>query len=137
MAIETIYKMKELPLSMALDFYKIMEESLEEKSKDKYYDLLTSLEYDFFNNYMDTNYIKWSYVDNNIKLTQEYIGLFDCTELALWICYAALELIVDCSGEERPPIQFFYWKKQCFCVVYYDGQIIFALPKELGMNMEE
>ena len=29
MEIETIYKMKELPLFMAIDFYKMMEESLD------------------------------------------------------------------------------------------------------------
>lgn len=137
MAIETIYKMKELPLFMAIDFYKMMEESLDEESKAKFYDMLTSLEYDFFNKYMDSNYIKWSHVNNDIKLTQGYIDLFDSTDHALWICYAALELIVECSSEERPTLQFFYWEKQCFWVVYKEGQIIFALPKEFGMDMEE
>lgn len=138
MAVKTLCKMKDTPLPIAVDIYKMMCESMIPKSQEAYEKMLENLAYDYLNELKKRHERKsqlttcnWNDFLNDLSFTEGYISLFDGTIYGIWIAYECLSLILLTSDNGMSDrLQVFKFENNEFWVIYEDGKIIFLRPDE-------
>lgn len=133
MPVRAVYEMKDTPLPIAVDMYKIIVDSIEEEFQAAYEEMIKPLTYDFRASDTEEKCVfeEWSEAMNDLYFTKGYTSLFEEPIYALWIAYEALTLIFELKPDGKTgDVQVFYYKRKKFWCVCESGHVVFFTPEE-------
>lgn len=138
MEIKALYDSKEMTIEMAMDFFSLIEESIEPEDREEYNELAESLEGDFLktNNEEENIFTNWKTAPNNLMMTKGFRSIFKNDMEALWAAYLSIGLVLGGiewfgKGDGRASAlqPFFRFGREYWVKCQRDG-IVFLLPEE-------
>lgn len=126
MAIRLLYKEKEMPLVEAVSLYEqAFRPSL---LKDEIKVISSRLRYKEPTHEDTTG---WRSLDNNLFFTKSYMSIFSSPEIAVWIAYECLLLIVKkAKNGVTDDLQIFTYNRRKFWVKAEGKHIVFLTPED-------